>query len=55
MQDRAGEIRYHPGRRNKHDKACAPLRESPMKSLLSILLTSACLALGLGTADAQDK
>jgi tripartite-type tricarboxylate transporter receptor subunit TctC len=26
-----------------------------MKSLLSILLTSACLALGLGAADAQDK
>jgi tripartite-type tricarboxylate transporter receptor subunit TctC len=26
-----------------------------MKSLLSILLTSACLALGLGSADAQDK
>ena len=26
-----------------------------MKSLLSILLTSACLALGLGSAEAQDK
>jgi hypothetical protein len=44
-----------PSRRINRDKAARRFRESPMKSLLSILLTSACLALGLSSADAQDK
>jgi tripartite-type tricarboxylate transporter receptor subunit TctC len=52
VRDGGVEIRYH--RRYDHEAARRP-RESPMKSLMSILLAAACLALGLGPAAAQDK